>query len=104
MAIKGSKITLELTPENRTRFIEISIPYGKLPSLRAHRETVNIGSDGEVIDHKNSPEVNRTMEAVADESFTCKDGTKISLPNLSEALAGLCDKWETEDKAAKVEE
>lgn len=102
MAILGTKQTTKaFTPQNRTRFIEISIPYGQLPSLRAHREVVNVDDEGNVLDHKNSPEVNRKMEDVAAESFTCKDGTKISLPNLAEALSSLIDKWETEDLAAK---
>ena len=101
MAIEGTKKTFEITPQTRTRVIVIEIPYGEAPKLTAHREIVNRDNDGKVVGKENALEVTRAYLDVAGESFTCSDGTAISVPHISEALAGLIDKWSVEDAATK---
>lgn len=101
MAIEGIEKTQTIRPQTRTRIIEIAIPFGGVPALRAHREVVNRDVDGKVLSKDNELEVNRGYLAVAGESFTCADGTVIKLPHISEALAGLIDRWSVEDAAAK---
>ena len=97
MAIEGQKKTFEITPQTRTRVIVIEIPYGEAPRLTAHREVVNRDNDGKVVGKENVPEITRAYLTVAGESFKCADGTSVSIPHISEALAGLIDKWEIED-------
>ena len=103
MAIEGIQKTLVITPQTRTRIIEIFIPFGSVPLLRAHREVVNRDAEDNVVSKDNAQEINRGYVAVIDESFVCADGTVISIPHISEALAGMIDRWSIEDEAARVE-
>ena len=99
MAIEGIEKTQTIRPQTRTRIIEIAIPFGGVPALRAHREVVNRDTLGAVLSKDNAPEVNRGYVAVAGDSYTCADGTVISIPHIAESLAGLIDRWSIEDAA-----
>lgn len=96
MAIIGTPKTLEIIPQTRTRLIEIQSPYGSIPSLKAHRETLEV-SGGEIVKRENAAEVTRSLSQVANQTHTCLDGTVIKVSHLAECLPAWIDAWATED-------
>ncbi len=102
MAIDLAPVTQTIKSQRRTRYIEIQIPYGNLPTLRAHREIVNLDVAGVVLSKGDAKAIERSMAKVILESFTLKSGVVVTINQISEGLAGLIDRWETEDMAPKV--
>lgn len=96
MAILGTPKTLEVVPQTRTRLIEINAPYGAVPSLRAHRETIEVAGS-EVVKRENASEVSRSLSQVANLTHTCADGTVVKVAHLAECLPAWIDAWAVED-------
>ena len=98
MAITLPSKTVEIVPQERTRLIEIESPYGVVPSLRAHRELIEVAG-GEIVSRSNVAEVKRSLSQVANQTHTCQDGTVIKIAHLAECLPAWIDAWATEDAA-----
>lgn len=96
MAIIGTPKTLEVVPQTRTRLIEILSPYGQVPSLKAHRELIEI-ADGQIVKRENASEVFRSLSQVANQTHTCADGTVIKVSHLAECLPAWIDAWALAD-------
>lgn len=96
MAIIGTPKTVEIIPQTRTRLIEIQSPYNEVPSLRAHRETIEVAS-GEVVSRSNAAEVKRSLSQVANLTHTCADGTVVKVAHLAECLPAWIDAWALAD-------
>ena len=99
MAILGTPKTLEVVPQTRTRLIEIVAPFGAVPSLRAHRETIEVAG-AEVVKRENASEVSRSLSQVANQTHTCADGTVVKVAHLAECLPAWIDGWAVEDSNA----
>lgn len=98
MAIQEAAQTVEVLTERRTSRIEIYSDKGVEPRLIADREIIKT-SGGTVLSKTRDGQVERGFSRVASESFTCTDGTVITIPQLAEVLAGLVDRWYQEDHA-----
>lgn len=98
MAIEGTKKTLEITPQTRTRVIVIETPYGGSPKLTAHREIVNRDNEGNVVSRDNALEVSRDYALVTSDPMELSDGTKVSKAHVAEWLSRSIDGWEIENK------
>lgn len=99
MAILGTPKTLEVIPQTRTRLIEIVAPFGAVPSLRAHREEIEVAGS-EVVKRENATEVTRSLSQVANQTHTCADGTVVKVAHLAECLPAWIDGWAVEDAGA----
>jgi len=96
MAIIGTPKTMEVVPQTRTRLIEIVAPFGSVPLLRAHRETIEVAAS-EVVKRENASEVSRSLSQVANQTHTCADGTVVKVAHLAECLPAWIDGWAVED-------
>lgn len=96
MAIIGTPKTLEVVPQTRTRLIEIQSPYGQVPSLKAHRELIEI-ADGQIVKRENASEVVRSLSQVSQLTHTCEDGTVVKVAHLAECLPAWIDAWALAD-------
>ena len=98
MAIQEAAETVEVVTEKRTSRIEIYSDKGVEPRLIADREIIKT-SGGVVLSKVRDTQVERGFSRVASESFTCADGTVVTISHLAEVLAGLVDRWYLEDRA-----
>ena len=98
MAISLPTKNVDVTPQKRTRLIEIDSAYGTVPALRAHRELIEV-ANGEVVRRLNISEVSRSLNQVSDQAHTCADGTVIKVSHLAECLPAWIDAWSIEDEA-----
>jgi hypothetical protein len=97
MAIQEATQTVEVSTERRTSRIEIYSDKGAEPRLIADREIIKT-SEGAMLSKTRDGQVERGFSRVASESFTCADGTVITVPQLAEVLAGLVDRWYQQDR------
>jgi hypothetical protein len=96
MAIIKPTKTVEVIPQDRTRLIEIASPFGQVPILTAHRESIEVAA-GEVVKRENALSTTRTLAQVAELSHTCADGTVVKVRHLAECLPAWIDAWAQED-------
>ncbi len=95
ISLGSSSVTFESI--RRTWRLNIETALGSDYFLTAHRELVKKDGSNVISKDPNVGVVSRALSASAAETFTCQDDTVISVAHIAEALAGLVDRWETED-------
>ncbi len=88
---------LTVTTTERTWRVQIHCTEGADYVLEAFREQVRRADAVELGRNQNAGMVSRALSSVVGETYTCADGTVISVANLAEALAGFIEAWRTED-------
>lgn len=88
---------LIVTTTERTWRVQIHCTEGQDYVLEAFREQIRRAGETDLGRDPNAAVVRRALSAVAGDSYTCADGTEVSVPHLAEALAGLIEQWRDVD-------
>ena len=82
--------------------VNFELPAGGQPSIQIYREVVGLDAEDNIVGkpQQSYTPVNRTFEAVADETVTFDDGSEVAFSDIVEALSAFGDKWAQEDADA----
>jgi hypothetical protein len=99
MAIDLGTTTITVSKQERTWRLEIFTEKGQDPSVRAHREMIETASDGTFKRERSGVTVERSLSAVATETFQI-GGHTYTGGEIAMVLAAIADTWRGQDEAA----
>lgn len=102
MAIDHGTVTIAVTSQERTWRINIETPQGADPVVTVYREVVKTAPDGSIISKETVGMVERSLTAVASQTFNVGDH-KYTTAEVAGVIAAVADVWRQEDIAAQEE-
>lgn len=99
MAVSLEAKTISVTPERRTWRTEIFSEKGEVPSIKFHREGLEVDAEGTIKSRDRLPASVRTFDVIQDDTVTV-GGKTYSAALAAAIVAAFGDKYGEEDIAA----
>jgi hypothetical protein len=100
MAVALEAKTISVTPERRTWRTEVFSEKGEVPTIRFHREALEVDADGKIKSRDRLPPSSRVYSDIAGDTVSV-GGKTYSATLAAAILAAFGDKYGEEDFAAR---